>query len=245
MLRIAICEDKPEHINMIKTAVENYFSESESTYNIFVYDNPLKFLENLPKISSFDILLLDICMPGILGTDVAREIRKRKDKTEIIFLTTSKEFAIEAFALDAAHYIVKPFSQMDFNLAMNKAMLLLAKKETKTITLKVGGSEVRTIDLNEISFVECFSHTQTIYLTDGESFELRQTLTELLKMFENELPGQFVVPYKGYIVNQKQIRQIADDQIHMRSKKTIPIPKRSSKEIANRYFDWCFRGERS
>lgn len=52
-----------------------------------------------------------------------------------------------------------------------------------------------------------------------------------------------MVPYKGYIVNQKQIRQIADDKIIMHSKKIIPIPKRSSKEIADKYFDWRFRGE--
>lgn len=173
MLRIAICDDKLEEIEMIKNAGENYFSSMDSNWEFFVYSNPLEFLEDIPKKPSFDILLLDICMPGILGTDVAREIRKRKDKTEIIFLTTSTEFAIEAFALDAAHYIVKPFLQKDFNLAMNKARLLLSKKETKTITLKLRGSEVRTIDINEISYVECFSHTQTISLTDGDSFELR------------------------------------------------------------------------
>lgn len=64
------------------------------------------------------MLLLDICMPGLLGTDIAREVRQRKDKTEIVFLTGSDEFAVEAFTLKAAHYLVKPFSQDEFDEAL-------------------------------------------------------------------------------------------------------------------------------
>ncbi|MDR3601423.1 MAG: response regulator [Desulfosporosinus sp.] len=54
------------------------------------------------------MLLLNIGMPGIVGTQVAAEVRKRKDKSEVIFLTTSDEFAVDAFALKATHYLAKP-----------------------------------------------------------------------------------------------------------------------------------------
>lgn len=242
MLRVAICEDKPEQIDRIKSATERYFASINRNADILSYDNPLLFLEDLPNHASFDILLLDICMPGLLGTDVAREIRHRKDKTEIIFLTTSKDFAVEAFTLNAAQYLVKPFTQLDFDGAMNKVLSIIANKEIKPITLKLKGSDLCTIDVNEIAYVECVSHTQTVYLTNGEALDARRTLSELFTALENVAPGQFVSPYKGYIVNQKQIRQITDNQIILQNGNKIPIPKRSSKEISNRYFDWRFEG---
>ena len=242
MLRVAICEDKPEQIDRIKSATERYFASINRNAEFFTYNNPLLFLEDLPNHASFDILLLDICMPGLLGTDVAREIRRRKDNTEIIFLTTSKDFAVEAFALNAAQYLLKPFTQVELDGAMNKVLSIIEKKETKLITLKLKGSDVCTIDANEIAYVECVSHTQTIYLTNGEALDAKRTLSELFTTLESVAPSQFMSPYKGYLVNQKQIRQITDNQIILQNGNIIPIPKRSSKEISNHYFDWRFKG---
>ena len=242
MLRIAICDDKDEQIEKIMAMTENYLAATKTTGEIFPFRNPLVFLEELPRTGGFDILLLDICMPGLQGIEVAREIRRGGHKTEIIFLTSSTEFAIEAFALDAAHYLVKPFTQTQLDGAIEKARSIIAKKERKPITLKLRGSDVRTIDLNEIAYVECTAHTQTVYLTNGVAMEARRTISELLSAFEHAVPGQFISPYKGYLVNQKQIRQITDNQIILRGGNKIPIPKRSSKEISNRYFDWRFEG---
>lgn len=242
MLHLAICDDQTDQIQLIKTAAERYLAIADTEAVITTYNNSLMFLEALPQSGGFDLLLLDICMPGILGTDVAREIRQRKDKTEIIFLTTSTEFAVEAFALDAAHYIVKPFTQAQFDTAMNKVILHLAKNATKRITIRLKGGNVSTVDVNDIAYLESYSHTQIVCMASGICQEARHTLSELYTMLEQVVPGQFIVPYKGYLVNQNQIRSIADKQIVMRSGSVIPIPKRNSKEITNQFFDWRFGG---
>lgn len=242
MLRIAICDDRPDQIKKIRGEAERYLAASGTEAVVDTYQNSLVFLEDLPRSGGYDLLLLDICMPGIPGTDVAREVRRRKEKCEIIFLTTSTEFAVEAFAVDAAQYLVKPFSQEKFDSAMDKAMSLLQRKRQHWVTVKLRNGEIRTLDLDTIDFIESFSHTQRISLVDGQQLEARQTLAELSELLEQAASGQFFSPYKGYLVNQKQIRSIVDQQILLSSGRAIPIPRRNSKEITAHYLDWRFGG---
>ena len=240
-MRVAICDDNSEQLDIIQDAVENYSERyPELSMQTALYDSPLLFLEEWSKNGNYDVLLLDICMPGILGTEVAKEIRQRNENLEIIFLTTSSDFAVEAFTLKAAHYIVKPFSQEQFDEAMDRAIEKHKNKIVKNITLKLRSGEARLVDLNEIMYVESFSHSQNIHLKTGEQIETRQTISELLSLFCEFAKAQFISPYKGYIVNHKSIRSIEPAQITLKSGVQIPMVKRNFKQIKNQYFAFIF-----
>lgn len=241
MLHIAICDDLPDQLARIKFAVEQYYSgQIEYPAEIVTYDNPLLFLESLDKNGGFDILLLDICMPGITGIQVAGEIRKRKDKSEIIFLTNSDEFAVDAFTLRAAHYLIKPFSQTQFDEAMDRAMASFAAGQVLKIALKLVGGGVCLTDVSNILFVESFTHTQNVHLKDGEQVEIRQTMTHLLTELEALSPGQFVSPYKGYLVNQKAIRTVEPKQLVLQSGQKLPLSRGSFRNFQEQYFAYMF-----
>ncbi|MEG0664458.1 MAG: response regulator, partial [Clostridia bacterium] len=110
-MKIAICDDLQKYLCKMDKSLNDYLI-NKSIHNCKVdkYDNPTLFLDYIEKNGGYDIVLLDICMPGISGTAVAHEIRDRHDKTEIIFVTTSDEFAVDAFALKAVHYLIKPYT---------------------------------------------------------------------------------------------------------------------------------------
>lgn len=132
MINIAVCDDRREQLELVHIAVERYFQTKTSrAVEISDFNDPAVFLASLEKNGSCDIAILDICMPGIAGTEVGRMIRRRYDNTEIIFVTTSDEFAVDAFALNAAHYIIKPFTQEQFNPAMDRAMARFTKRAEK------------------------------------------------------------------------------------------------------------------
>lgn len=241
MLRIAICDDLPDQLAKIKAAAEQYFEAyPDEQAELFTYNNPLIFLENLDKTGGFDILVLDVCMPGIDGTRVAAEIRRRKDKSEIIFLTASDEFAVDAFALKAAHYLVKPFTQAQISEALDRAMVHFAAGQAPTVALKLTGGGTRALELNEILWIESRNHTQTVFLKDGDSEEARESLSQLLSALEELSPGQFVSPCKGYLVNQKAIRTVAPKEIIMRSGQTVPLARGTFREFSDRYFAYMF-----
>lgn len=240
-MKVAICDDDINQLAIIKNAIEHYANgHIEQSYIIVCFDNPFEFLQSLEKTGGYDILLLDICMPGILGTDIAQEIRNKKEKSEIVFLTTSKDYAIEAFALKAAHYVVKPFTAEQFAEAMDRAVENLKGKQIKNINLKLRNGDLRFVELSEIMYVESFRHTQRVYLKSGESIEARESLSKLSSIFDEAAKGQFICPYKGFIVNQKSIREIDPDKIILKNGEEIPVVKRNFATIKQQYFSFMF-----
>ncbi len=243
MLKLAICDDNAEQLNKIAAAVKRYFAaRPKHEIQIEVFSAAFAFLEHLDKTGGFEIALLDICMPGILGTEVAKEIRCRHDKTEIIFLTTSDEYAVDAFALKAAHYLLKPFTQAQLDEAMDRAMIRFST-EAKTLTIRADDGTLYTVGLNDIRYIESFTHELTFHLTDGTLTESRRGLARLSKELETLSPGQFVSPYKGYVLNLGAVRSVQADCVTLRGGETIPLAKRSFAALRDKYMNFAFRKE--
>ena len=70
----------------------------------------------------FDILLLDVIMPGENGIDAAREIRRYDNNVKIIFLTSSAEFAVESYTVGAYFYQLKPIWEESFFRLMDSVI---------------------------------------------------------------------------------------------------------------------------
>lgn len=93
-------------------------------------------------------------MPGILGTDVSRELRKYNNGTEIIFLTTSDEFAVDAFTVKATDYLLKPFTQSQFNKAMDRAISFIRQRNSTKIVLRLVGGGICIEQIAQILYFE-------------------------------------------------------------------------------------------
>lgn len=139
MLKIAVCEDDTAQMNQISAAVQRYCSaRGKQEVQIDSFSAPLSFLSRLDKTGGYDIVLQDICMPGILGTAVAKEIRRRRDKTEIVFFNASKEYAVDVFARRAAHYLLKPFTQEQLDEAIDRAIRLFSNRCPPSVAAGIG-----------------------------------------------------------------------------------------------------------
>lgn len=243
-MKVAICDDNIHQLALIKAAMVQYAEDhTDNSYTIECFNNPIDFLHHLEKTGGFDIFLLDICMPGISGTDIAKGIRNKKGGSEIIFFTHSKEYAVEAFALNAAHYILKPFTFEQFGEAMDRVLERFKSRQIINISIKMRNGDLGFVELNEIMYVESFLHSQSIFLKSGESIEARETLAKLFSLFDEAAKGQFICPYKGFIVNQRSIKVINHDKITLINGKEIPIVKRNFSKIRQQYFDFLFNRE--
>lgn len=240
-MNIAVCDDSPEQSALIQAAALDYFTRQDvEMLKISVYNNPTIFLESLKSCGGFDIILLDICMPGISGTSVAKEIRRRKDKSEIIFITNSDEFAVDAFALKAAHYLLKPFSQVEFDEAMDRAMVRFLDGSAKKIILKSQGGGIQSVEINDIYYIESFGHLLNIYLETDVFTESRRSLSRIQEMLEELSTGQFDSPCKGYLVNLNKVRTIEPRRAILINDKEIPVSRGSFRGFEESYFNYMF-----
>lgn len=239
MLNINICDDKEEHLQIINAAAESYLQKKQIDAHICLFTNSMDYLDHISRNGGSEIALLDICMPGISGTGIAKEIRQRGDRTEIIFLTTSSEYAVDAFDLKAVHYLVKPFTQIQFEEAMDRAMERFNQKE-KVIAVKSEGGDIYSLKLDQIQYIESFSHAQNVYLEAGEILTLHLSLSGIFDEICKIVPDQFIMPYKGYVVNLKSIMRIESRCIFLRSGVKIPLPRGAFGEVKSKYFDYMF-----
>ncbi len=203
-----------------------------------LFSAPLELLAYIAKKGGFDVLLLDIYMPGIIGTEAARELRALGDKCQIIFLTTSRDHAIDAFSLDAAHYLVKPYSEKEFFSALDKVMDKLTKKDEVYITIK-STDGISRVDLNKIVYSETDNHVQKLYLKDGRVISVRKSSTELFELLEEE--PRFYKCGSTYIINMDYIVELTSSNIAFSTGVKIPILSRKYTELKKLYMDYSCR----
>lgn len=198
MLHIAICDDQPDQIRSIRRSSEIYFQKKQDLVSYETFDNAFAFVDAIDQGTVFDIVLLDVCMPGILGTDVARELRKYNSGTEIIFLTTSDEFAVDAFTVKATDYLLKPFTQSQFNKAMDRAISFIRQRNSAKIVLRLVGGGICIEQIAQILYFESRGHILRVHLASGTVLETRKSGQEIKDELDKIAPGQFASPNKGY-----------------------------------------------
>ncbi|MGC8803418.1 MAG: LytR/AlgR family response regulator transcription factor [Bacteroidales bacterium] len=166
-----------------------------------------------------DLLFLDIQLPKLTGFEVLELI---EHMPVIIFTTAFDQYAIQAFEKNAADYLLKPFSEERFAMAIQKAMDKLAIRQNDSTTVKKmvdylssspnlldrivvkTNSSIKVIPLDQIVYLEAQDDYVMIYTPTGKHLK-----EKTMKYFETHLPDrQFVRIHRSYIVNIDYIAQI-------------------------------------
>ncbi len=235
VIKVAICDDIQRELEKISEALDAYTkAHPELCFETDRYSSAVDILSEVEKEKVYDIALLDICMPGILGTDAAREMLSKSPDMGIIFLTTSAEYAVMAFALNAIHYLLKPFTQEQFDEALDRAIKRTAEQDFLSLACVGGMYRVR---INEVVSIESQSHYLMLNLSSGEILRMRRKLSQMFEEMQ-EYP-EFIRIGASYIVNLSFVRKISGNTVEMISGAKVPIPRRSSEEVQKAYMDFC------
>ncbi len=234
-MNITICDDRENELENIKRIVSEYAkAHAELSIKIDCYLNPLDMLESISKNGVPDIALLDVCMPGILGTEVAKELKtKSEDNTDIIFLTTSSDFAVEAFALHVNDYLTKPFTRERLTDTLDR---IIEKRKRRLFVSVTSGREIHRIDLYQVLYMESKNHNVEIYLKSGKNIKTHTTLADMKSLFDN-VKG-FISVGASYIVNLRCVQSIIQTELIMVNGQNIPIPRRLRNDVKEWYFDF-------
>jgi len=177
-VRVAICEDEQIQRVLIRKRLEEYMTGRNIDAEIIEYDSGEQFTldENKDKI---DIVLLDIYMEGMSGIELAKKIRNDGNNLEIIFITSSNEFAAEAFEVESVYYLKKPVEEDKFIKAMDLAM----RKFRKLLSIEIFvNRESKKIYLSDIYYVETMYRKLAIH-TDLDEYVTYMTLSKLMTDF--------------------------------------------------------------
>jgi DNA-binding LytR/AlgR family response regulator len=180
------------------------------------------------------IVFLDINMPKLSGLSMIRSL----DRTpEIIFTTAYPEFAVEGFELDAADYLVKPFSFERFLKAVNKAVKRIENRgisgqspadQKKFLMVKSDG-KIYPLEHSSVCFLEAMGDYVRIHTDTGVI-----TTYDTLKNMEENLPGDhFLRVHRSYIVALEKIRFLEGNRLRVKES-DIPVGQSYREKLIHR-----------
>ncbi len=159
-MRIAICDDE----KVIREQIENLIKKCQKDSRIIQYASGEELLS---AHMSFDLIFLDIYMKGLNGIDIARELRRRKEKFVLIFVTGAKEYVFDAFDVSAFHYLLKPIEEKRFVEIFDRARAQTERgKKEEQLFVKVEG---RYVSVNKKQILYISSRARKLELHNKEN----------------------------------------------------------------------------
>lgn len=141
MERIAVVEDSLGEKKALTACLERYRTQKRESIAWACFDSAFDFLESRER---FDMVFLDIMLPGMNGMEAAQKIRKYDSEIIIIFVTNVSSFAVRSYEVNALDYILKPVSYERMEFKLTKALLMIRSRcETSLVINNLDGGIVR------------------------------------------------------------------------------------------------------
>lgn len=236
IINIAICDDEKLQVDLLHKYVISWASKNNILVNIETFYNAESFEFKWSMNKKYDILLLDIEMPGINGVELAKRIRIEDDILDIIFITAISDYIAEGYDVSALNYLIKPIKEAKLYECLDKAMGKMPKEE-KTIIINMDGENHRIVQ-NDILYIESVGHLLEIHTVD-KKYTTRKNIGDIEKELDNCI---LLKCHRSYIVGLKHIRKIGKADILLDNKQMIPVSRRLYSNI-NMAFIKYFRGE--
>lgn len=236
-MRIALCDDQPEQMEQIQRMILRW-NDRPLDLTVSRYDNGDALLR-AHAAAPFDIIFLDMIMEPLSGMETAKALRQSDRSVKLVFLTTSPEFALDAFSVKASNYLLKP-------LDPEKLYTCLAEisRELQTSARRLlvrGQNALHRIPVADIEYIESQNKRILFVISGGETV----LSCEPLYAYEEKLTLEegFFKCSRSYIVNIHRIDTFGAKEIRTQSGARIPISRSCYREFEKAYFSVLFGKE--
>ena len=227
-MNIAIVEDLRLDREKLQREILKWFHDNKNSYEIktFCFDDGQELLK-IFEPDKFQIIFIDIIMQNLNGIDTAHKIRIHDKNALIIFTTSSKDYAFEAFPLHAFDYIIKPCTTEKISHVLNEAITFLEKPEP-LIKIKISRSDY-DLKLRDISSVMSQNHSVEVVLSNGKKILCSMKFQDFKINLEND--SRFLECNRGIIINMDEIASLSRDRDIFIMKNNFKIPVRVRERI--------------
>ncbi len=241
MYLIALCDDETEELVKTEKMLRGYEKKHPGLDLVIEYFQNTDELLDMIREENYtpDLIFMDIYINSVpCGMEAANMLRAMDYRGKLVFLTTSREYALEAFAVDASQYLVKPVSENKLFKLLDKLLEDIEEERKKYILLRIDGRHVR-VPVNDIVYCEAQGKTQGMYLANGTRCLLHSTMTELYEQLSRY--QEFVRIGVAFIVNLEYVGSLNAKEIHMDNGKKIYLPRGAHKALREQYFSYYCR----
>ena len=221
MVKIAICDDEEKAVALHEKIVETCLQAQGVGYEITNYTQSCNLLCDITDDGLFyDLILLDIEMPGISGMELPQRIKSFLPNVKIIFVTSHTEYAIDAFELSIFRYVPKNNLEVKLTAAVTDAIKLIELEAGQEYTIQTT-NRMEKIPYKDIFYIRRDGKNSSIVSIAGTS-KVRKSLQQV---FAELNAPEFIFIDRGYIVNILQIMKISGSIAILKNGDQLPISR--------------------
>lgn len=238
MIHIAICDDSKQERQILAVLFKRYQELHATPLQIHIFQNGFSLLDAIDQGKRFDITILDILMPGENGIEIARNIRASGADTEIIFLTSSPEYAVDSYEVKAQNYLLKPITEEKFFASIDSILAELDEKDTASFIIYTTEKQYSRIRVSSLVYGEVTHRTITLHLADQTMISAVMTFTEfqdILKAYPD-----FIYPHRSYAVNMNYIQYVTKSDIILTDGQKIPLSRNNYTKISEQFLNFAY-----
>jgi len=233
-MNIGVCDDDERDLELLLSCLKEYISQKSlnDSVKIYSFKSADLFLNKYQK-GFFDLLILDIFVDDKNGFSFVKEIRKN-DEVPVIFYSSSKDFAVEGYLINAIGYLLKPIDKEKFFNLLEKVFL---KEPEKKLELKIKG-KYKYFFYDDIMYCESNGRKVTLFIKNGKEYSVYFRLDEIEQFL---LGASFLRTHKSYLVNMNYIENIDSRCFVLQNGKKVPIRVKDYQNIVVSYHNFFIR----
>lgn len=224
MIRVAIVEDEKPIADLLNSYMKNYGDANQVTFISSYFSNAEDLL--CSETHLYDLILLDIQLPGINGMDAAVKIRKMNPEVTLIFVTSLAQYALKGYEVNALDFLVKPVTYAQFSMRLNKAVRVINRKDTMKLTLPSETGK-KVVSTKSVLYLEVYGHN-LVYHTEEGNYRIRGSISAAVKTLENY---HFVQISNSFAINLQYISMINGNEITLSNGEQLFISRTYKKSV--------------
>ena len=222
MITAAIVDDDPNIRETLQAALIADTQKRRIPVQLSVCASGSEFLT--PPQEKWDLVLMDVEMPGQNGIETARQLRRVNDRAAIIFITNYIQYALEGYEVQAFRYLLKPIDAAQFEQVVGTALDEIHHRQTAYLQLK-GRSEIIRLAIDELIYAET-ERGHLLLHTPGKVLECYSTMEKLEQELKQEA---FFRCHSSFLVALEAVRQIEKQDVVLKDGTRVPVSKNRKK----------------
>lgn len=231
MYRFLIIEDEAATAATLQKLIARYLAEHGAEAQVDWMRSAFDFIGFKQR---WDLIFMDIGLPGISGMEAAQMLRERDGETLLVFVTDLAQYAVKGYEVDALDFVVKPVNYQSLSMRLDRALRILGQRSARNIYLATRYG-ARVFPATSLVYAEVRGHNLEYHLED-EVIVVRGTMSGL----ESEMDSaQFIRISNSCLVNADRIRSIKGSTVRMATGDELTISrtrKRGALEALSDYF---------
>jgi DNA-binding LytR/AlgR family response regulator len=226
MVNICIVEDELDAAHLLKSYINKYGEAKHQKFEVTHLSDGMDLVDDYK--GQFDIILLDIQMKFLDGMAAAEKIRKLDSDVVIIFITSTVQYAVQGYAVDALGYVLKPVPYTQFEQIFDKAIIRVqARQQHVYIKVSIDDGRQLKLDCNNVIYIESQRNNVIIHCLDNSYV----TQGPLKRFDEMLMQHGFSKCHNAYLINLSCVHAVQKEEVVLSNDVTLPISRARKKEF--------------